>query len=155
MVESVNPIPEGFHTATPMLAIRDAARAIEFYKTALGATEIMRLTDPTGAIAHAEIQIGDSIIMVAEENSEFNASPQKLGGSTVILNLYVEDVDALVQQAVDAGAQVIYPVKDQFYGDRSGRIVDPFGHIWIVSTHIEDVSPDEMKARFDAMFSNV
>ncbi|HHP7244637.1 MAG TPA: VOC family protein [Elainellaceae cyanobacterium] len=155
MTEHVNPIPEGFHTATPMLAIRDAARAIEFYKTALGATEIMRLADPTGAIAHAEIQIGDSIIMMAEENPEFNTSPQTLGGSPVILNLYVEDVDALVQQAVDAGARVVFPVKDQFYGDRSGRIVDPFGHIWIISTHIEDVSPDEMQTRFDAMFSSV
>ncbi len=155
MTEHVNSIPEGFHTATPMLAIRDAAQAIEFYQSAFGAIEIMRLIDPTGAIAHAEIQIGDSIIMIAEENPDFNASPQTLGGSPVILSLYVEDVDRLVKRAIDAGAQVIYPVADQFYGDRSGRIVDPFGHLWIVSTHIEDVPLEEMKRRFDIMFSNV
>jgi PhnB protein len=155
MNQPVKSIPEGFQSATPMLVIRDAARAIEFYKTAFGATEIMRLTDPDGAIAHAELQIGDSIIMLAEENPEFNASPQRLGGSTVILNLYVEDADALMQQAVDAGAEIVFPIKDQFYGDRSGRIVDPFGHIWIISTRIEDVSPDEMQRRFDDMVSNV
>lgn len=148
---SVKPIPDGFQGATPMLAIRDAARAIEFYKKAFGATEVMRLTEPSGKIAHAEIKIGQALIMLAEEHPDYNRSPQSLGGSSVILHLYVEDVDALACQAVAAGAKLVFPVKDQFYGDRSGRLADSFGHLWLISTHKEDLSPEEMEKRFAAL----
>ncbi len=153
MVSTVKAIPDGYQSITPMLAIKDAAAAIDFYKRAFGATEVMRLTDSNGLIGHAEVRVGDSRIMLAEENPEYNASPQSLGGSTVIINLYVEDVDTVVEQAVAAGAKIVFPVNDQFYGDRSGRIVDPFGHIWIISTHKEDVSPEELQKRFDAFLS--
>ncbi len=152
MTSKSKPIPDGYHSATPMLAIRDAATAIEFYKQAFGATESMRLNDPNGKVAHAEIKIGNALIMIADENPEYNTSPQSLGGSTVIINVYVEDVDTLVNQAVAAGAKVVYPVEDQFYGDRSGRLADPFGHIWIVATHKEDVLPEEMQRRFAALY---
>jgi len=153
MASTVKAIPDGYHSLTPKLAIRGAAEAIDFYKRAFGATEVMRLTDSNGLIGHAEIHIGDSRIMLAEENPEYNASPQSLGGSTVVINFYVEDVDTVVEQAVAAGAKIVFPVNDQFYGDRSGRIVDPFGHIWILSTHKEDVSPEELQKRFDAFLS--
>ena len=151
---AVNPIPPGFHSVAPMLGIRDAAAAIEFYKRAFGAVETLRRADPSGKIAHAEIKIGDSIVMMGEENPQYNASPQTLGNSSVILALFVPDVDAVVSRAVAAGAKVVIPVKDQFYGDRSGRIVDPFGHIWVVSTHKEDVSPQEMQKRFADMMKS-
>jgi PhnB protein len=148
---SVKPIPDGFQGATPMLAIRDAARALAFYKKAFGATEVTRLTEPSGKIAHAEIKVGQAVIMLAEEHPDYNRSPQSLGGSSVILHLYVEDVDAFACQAVAAGAKLVFPVKDQFYGDRSGRLVDPFGHLWIISTHKEDLSPEEMEKRYAAL----
>ncbi len=145
------PIPEGYHTATPCLVLRDAADAIDFYKRAFGATELMRFADPSGQIMHAEIQVGDSRIAIAPEAPEWgNLSPQSLGGSPVPLQLYVEDVDAFAEQAISAGAKVLIPIADQFYGDRGGRLADPFGHIWIVSTHKEDVSPDEMLRRAEA-----
>ncbi len=149
---TIRPIPEGFHHVTPYLMVNGAPLAIEFYQTVFGATEVLRLSDPSGRIAHAEVKIGDSLLMLAEESLEWgNKSPQTLGGSPVVLNLYVPDVDEVVRQAVAAGAKVLIPVADQFYGDRSGRISDPFGHIWIVSTHIEDVPHDEAQRRFDAM----
>jgi len=138
---------------TPMLAIRNAAQAIEFYKRAFGATELFRLTDPAGNIAHAEIMIGKTLLMMAEEHPPYNASPQMLGNSTVILHLQVENADAVVAQAVAAGAKIEFPVKDQFYGERGGRITDPFGHLWGISSHIEDVTPEEMQRRFDAMMA--
>lgn len=145
---NVQPIPPGHHAATPCLVVRDAARAIEFYKRAFGATELMRLADPGGKIMHAEIQIGDSPIALSDEFPEFgNHSPQALGGSPVILQLYFDDVDAVADRAVAEGATVVFPVADQFYGDRSGRLADPFGHIWIVGTHKEDVTPDEIRRR--------
>lgn len=153
MTSTAKTIPQGFHSVTPALAFRDAASAIEFYKKAFGATEVMRLTDPDGKIAHAELLIGDSHIMISEENPEFNHSPQSLGGSTVVLHLYVEDVDALVDQATAAGAKLVIPVKDQFYGDRAGRVADPFGHVWSIATHTEDVSQEELEKRFAAFFS--
>jgi PhnB protein len=153
MTSTTRPIPEGYHSVTPALAFRDAVSAIEFYKKAFGATEGMRLTDPDGKIAHAELVIGDSHIMISEENPEFNHSPQSLGGATVVLHLYVEDVDAVVGQAVDAGAQLVLPVKDQFYGDRAGRVADPYGHVWAIATHTEDVSQEEIEKRFAAFFS--
>lgn len=140
-------IPTGFHTANACLVVRDAPRAIEFYQRAFGATELMRLDDPSGNIIHAQIQIGDSPIDIAPEQGKFNRSPQSLGGSTVPIGLYVEDVDAFAERAVAAGAKVIFPIDDWFYGDRGGRLEDPFGHMWIVSSHQEDVAPDEMARR--------
>ena len=140
-------IPTGFHTANACLVVKDAPAAIEFYKEAFGATELMRLDDPSGNIIHAQIKIGDSPIDIAPEQGQHNRSPQSLGGSTVPIGLYVEDVDAFAEKAIAAGAKVIFPIADWFYGDRGGRLEDPFGHMWIVSTHKEDVAPDEMARR--------
>ena len=148
---TVKPIPAGYHTATPCLVLRDPVGAIEFYKRALGATELMRFADPNGQILHAEIAVGDSRIAIAPEVPEWgNLGPQALGGSAVPIQLYVEDVDAFAQRAVGAGATVLIPIADQFYGDRAGRLADPFGHIWIVGTHKEDVSTEEMRRRVEA-----
>jgi PhnB protein len=148
----VKPIPDGYHTVTPYLTVKDAASAIEFYQKAFGAVELMRFADPNGRIAHAEIKIGDSPIMLAEEFPEMGCrSPQSLGGSPGGIALYVADVDTMFDQAVAAGAKVVRAVKDQFYGDRSGTLTDPFGHVWTVATHKEDVSLDECKRRFEEM----
>jgi len=148
---AVKPIPDGYHTATPYLIVRDAARAIEFYKRAFGAQELMRLDGPGGKVGHAEVRIGDSPIMLADEFPDMGAlSPQSVGGSPITILLYVEDVDARFRQAVAAGATVVRPVKDQFYGDRSGTVADPFGHKWTIATHKEDVSPEEMRRRSEA-----
>jgi PhnB protein len=151
MPTKVSPIPKGFHTATPYLTVRNGAKVIEFYKKAFGAVEIGdTFLDPAGHIGHAELKIGDSPIMLADENNEWgNKSPQTLGGTPVTLCLYVEDVDAVFRRAIAAGAKELIPVADQFYGDRSGRLIDPAGHVWIVATHKEDVATDEMKRRFD------
>lgn len=152
---AIKPIPAGYHTLTPYINIKGAVEAIEFYKEAFGAKEIGRITMAGGTIAHAEIQIGDSKIMLAEESEQWgNKSPQALGGSPVCLCLYVEDVDAVFAQALAAGATVTgeMEVKDQFYGDRSGSLTDPFGHKWTIMTHKEDVSFEEMQDRADAMF---
>lgn len=152
MTAAVKPVPEGYHTVTPYLIIRDAARAIEFYKKAFGATEFVRMPAPGGKIGHAEIKIGDSHIMLADESPEMGyRGPQSIGGSPVSIVLYLEDVDAVVGRAVAAGAKLVRPVEDQFYGDRSGGVEDPFGHSWHISTHIEDVSPEEMKKRMAAL----
>ena len=146
--EQGKPIPKGYHTATPYLVIKGAAKAIEFYKKAFGAAEMTRMTQPDGRVGHAEIKIGDSPIMLADEFPEMGArSPQSIGGSPVSILLYVQDVDALTSSAIAAGAKVIRPVKDQFYGDRSGSLEDPFGHQWHIATHVEDVAPEEMKKR--------
>jgi PhnB protein len=148
MAHAVSPIPEGYHAVTPYLIIKGAAAALDFYNKAFGATELSRMTQPDGKVGHAEIQIGDSRIMLADEAPEMGArSPQTIGGSPVLIHLYVENVDAVFSQAVAAGAKVLRPVRNQFYGDRSGGIEDPFGHQWYVSTHIEDVPPDEMEKR--------
>jgi len=145
----VNPVPKGMHTLTPNLVIRDCARAIEFYKRALGAEEITRMPAPDGkSVWHAELRIGDSTVMLADEYPEIGArTPQTIGGTPVSLVLYVEDVDATVARAVAAGAKLTRPVADQFYGDRTGGLTDPFGHVWYVATHVEDVSPEEMERR--------
>ena len=144
----VKPIPEGYHSITPYLIADDAAGAIEFYKKAFGASELMRMAAPGGRVGHAELRIGDSRIMLADEFPEMGArSPKAVGGSPVSLHLYVEDVDATVRQAIAAGAREIRPVKDQFYGDRLGTVEDPFGHVWHISTHKEDVPADELKRR--------
>lgn len=142
----VQPIPAGYHTVTPYLMVRGAARAIDFYRNAFGASEVMRFNEPNGRIAHAEIRIGDSHVMLADENDTYH-SPQTLGGAGASLMLYVEDVDRTFARAVAAGATVHRPVADQFYGDRTGTIVDPFGHVWSIGTHKEDVSMEEMQRR--------
>jgi PhnB protein len=146
---AVKAIPQGYHTATPYLIVSGAAKAIEFYKKAFGAKELMRLADPSGKVGHAEVKIGDSPIMLADEFPEMGAKgPQAFGGSPVSICLYVEDVDALFKQAIAAGAEAKRPVVDQFYGDRSGTLVDPFGHTWTIATHKEDVPVEEMNRRF-------
>lgn len=149
---SVKPIPDGYYSITPYLIIKGAAKAIDFYKKAFGSTELFRMDSPDGKVAHAEMQIGNSRVMLADEFPEMNAvSPQTIGGSPIGLMFYVEDVDARFHQAVAAGAKVERPVKDQFYGDRSGTLIDPFGHKWTIGTHIEDVPPEEMNKRMEAM----
>lgn len=148
---AVKPIPEGYHTATPYLIIKGAADAIEFYKQAFGAAELFRFPAPDGKIGHAEIKIGDSPIMLADEYPDMGyKGPKSLGGSPVSLMIYVEDVDTVFNRAVNGGATVKEAVSDKFYGDRIGTLVDPFGHIWHVSTHKEDVSLEEMEKRAQA-----
>lgn len=152
---NVNPIPEGFHSVTPHLIIKDAGKAIDFYKKAFGATEICRIPGPDGkSIMHAEIQIGDSHIMIAEENPDWQCKgPTTLGGTPVTIHLYVKDADAAFKQAVDAGAEATMPPDDMFWGDRYGKVTDPFGHHWSVATHVEDVSPEDMEKRMAEMFA--
>jgi PhnB protein len=151
---SVKPIPDGYHNVTPYLFVRGAASAIDFYKTAFGATETVRMPGPDGRIMHAEVKIGDSIVMLADENPSTGVmSPQTIGGYSVGLHVYVENVDAVVQKAVENGAKTLRPIKNQFYGDRSGSLLDPFGHMWSVATHVEDVSPEEMRKRMKAAMS--
>jgi PhnB protein len=148
---AVQPIPQGYHTATPYLIVKDAARALEFYKQAFGAVEMMRFADPGGKVGHAEIKVGDSVIMLADEFPDMGfRSPQSLGGSPVGILLYVDNVDQRFNQALAAGATVSRPVKDQFYGDRSGTLTDPFGHVWTLATHVEDVSLEEVSRRFES-----
>lgn len=151
-MSSVKPTPEGYRSVTPYLFVRGALSAIDFYKNVFGATELMRLPGPDGRIAHAELRIGDSIVMLADENPSMGMmSPQTVGGFSAGMHLYVPNVDAIVQKAVENGAKALRPVKDQFYGDRSGSILDPFGHMWSVATHVEDVAPEELKKRMAAM----
>jgi PhnB protein len=147
MPSKVKPIPEGYHTITPYLAVQDAAKAIDFYKRAFGAKEIMRMDGPPGKIGHAELQIGDSRIMLADEMPGMSRSPKSLGGSPVGIFLYVENVDSVFNQAVSAGAKVTAPLEDMFWGDRYGKLDDPFGHSWSVATHKEEVAPQEMAKR--------
>jgi PhnB protein len=148
MANKPKPIPDGYHSATPYLIVNDAAGAIEFYKQAFGAMVLVRMSKPNRKIGHAEIKIGDSIIMLADEFPEINArSPRSLGGSPASILLYVDNVDTTFAKAVEAGAKVQRPLADQFYGDRTGGIEDPFGHVWYIATHVEDVSPEEMKKR--------
>jgi PhnB protein len=148
----VKPIPDGYHSITPYLIVNNAARALEFYRDAFGATELMRMEQPGGKVGHAEIQIGDSRVMLADEFPEMGAkSPTSIGGSPVGLMLYVEDVDARFKQAIAAGAKELRPVQDQFYGDRSGTLLDPFGHQWTIGTHKEDLTDAEIKKRMAAM----
>lgn len=151
MPSTVKPIPEGYHTATPYLTVNDAARAIEFYKRAFGAKEIMRMDGPPGKIGHAELRIGDSVVMLADEiPGGGTRSPQSLGGTTSAVFLYVPDIDAQVKQATAAGARVDMPPQDMFWGDRFGKLTDPFGHSWALATHKEDVAPQEMAKRAEA-----
>ena len=148
---AVKPIPEGYHSVTPYLIIEGAGEAIEFYKKAFGAKELFRFPTPDGKVGHAEMKIGDSPIMLADAYPAMGYnSPKSLGGSPVSLMVYVEDVDTVFNQAVEAGATVKEAVTDKFYGDRSGSLIDPFGHVWHVATHKEDVSMEEMEKRAKA-----
>ena len=149
---TVKAIPDGYYTATPYLILSNASRAIDFYKRAFGATELMRFPDPSGRIGHAELRIGNSVIMMADEFPERgHQSPQSIGGTGSSIMLYVPNVDAIFDRAIGAGAREMQAVTDQFYGDRSGALEDPFGHRWTIATHTEDVSPDEMQRRMKAM----
>ncbi|GAA5127252.1 VOC family protein [Haloechinothrix salitolerans] len=150
-----NPIPDNYPRMMPHLTVRGAADAMDFYIDVFGATQRGdRFTMPDGSIAHAELQLGDSVIMLADENPEFgNTSPASLGGTAVTLMVYVSDVDATVAKAVSKGATQGGPIKDEFYGDRVGMVTDPFGHVWHIASHIEDVSEDEMAKRMSDMFS--
>jgi PhnB protein len=152
---AVEPIPEGYQTVTPYLAVDDAAQAIEYYKKAFGATELVRMGPPGGAIGHAELQIGDSRVMLADPFPQASTKPpRELGGTSVSVFMSVEDVDAFVKQAVDAGATLLMEPADQFWGDRLGTIQDPFGHSWSIASHVEDLTPEEIAERgADAMAS--
>jgi PhnB protein len=148
MPRKVKSIPDGYHSITPYLCVSGAAGAIEFYARAFGAAEVMRLAQPDGRVGHAEVRIGDSHVMLADEFPDMNfRSPMTIGGAAVHLHLYTEDVDAMVTRAVAAGATLLRPVQDQFYGDRVGTVADPYGHVWHVSTHKEDLSMEELGKR--------
>jgi len=151
MAGKVKPIPEGYHSVTPYLTCNDTAHAIEFYKKAFDAVEVVRMPMPNGKIGHAELRVGDSMIMLADEMPGGDArSPQSLGGTTAGLFLYVKDVDAAYQKAVAAGAKATMPPQDMFWGDRYGKLHDPYGHAWSMATHKEDVAPEEMQRRMQA-----
>ena len=151
---SANPIPTGYHTVTPYLFVKGADGAIAFYREAFGARELFRMNGPGGTVTHAELQIGDSRIMLADEHPQVGAlSPQSVGGSPVSIHLYVEDVDATVARAASSGATITRPVADQFYGDRSGVLRDPFGHLWSIATHREDVSEEEVRRRAEKLYA--
>lgn len=151
----VKPIPDGYRSVNAYLIVSDAAKAIDFYRRAFGARELYRLTMPNGGIGHAEIEIGDTRVMLGDESPQRNVkSPHTLGGSSVHLVMYLADADAAVKQALAAGAIETRPVQTQFYGDRCGTITDPFGHVWTLSTHVEDVSAEEMQRRLDAMMKS-
>jgi PhnB protein len=148
---AVKPVPEGYHTVTPYLVVEDAAAAIDYYKKAFGAKERVRIEAPDGKIGHAELEIGDSLVMLSDPMPHATARPpSEVGATTAGVFLYVDDVDAVVQRAVDSGATVTMEVADQFWGDRFGSITDPFGHLWSVATHVEDVPPEEMAERAKA-----
>lgn len=145
---NVKPIPDDYPQVSPYLCVDDAGAAIDFYSNVLGAKERMRMADPDGKVGHAELQLGDSVIMLADEHPDIGIrSPKAFGGSPVTLSVYVEDVDAVFDRAIAAGAKSLRPLKQEFYGDRSGQFEDPFGHRWSVASHVEDVSPEEMERR--------
>jgi PhnB protein len=157
MNTNVKPIPDGYHTLTPHLIVKGAGQAIEFYKKAFGAVEICRAPGPDGnTIMHAELKIGDSRLFLADEFPEMNCrGPQSIGGSPVAIHIYVEDVDAVFNQALAAGAQVVMPLEDAFWGDRYGKLTDPFGHQWSLATHKEDLPPEELSKRAQACFQQI
>jgi PhnB protein len=145
---AVKPIPEGYSSITPYLTVDGGRQAIDFYKRAFAATERGVMAAPDGRVAHAELQIGDSVVMLSDSFPEFAArTPEELGGTTVAIHLYVEDVDSVVRTAADAGATITMEPEDQFWGDRLGRVTDPFGHMWLIATHVEDLAPQEIERR--------
>ncbi len=149
----IRPIPEGYEAAIPYLCVQNGSEAIDFYRRAFGAIEKYRIDDPSGKIGHAELRIGDAVLMLSDEYPEMGVlSPKSIGGSSVAIQIYVDDVDTVAERAVAAGAKVLRPVEDQFYGDRSGKLEDPFGHTWWLSTRKEEVSVDEMKRRAAKLF---
>jgi PhnB protein len=154
MASKANPVPAGYHTVTPYISVKGAAQALDFYQRAFGAEVTVRMDMPDGRVGHAEMKIGDSFVMLADEMPEMAdavaRSPQTLGGTSFGLMIYLDGVDARFKQAIDAGGKVKRPVQDQFYGDRTGTLEDPFGHVWTIGTHVEDVSPEEMKKRLAA-----
>jgi uncharacterized glyoxalase superfamily protein PhnB len=154
MTSNINPIPEGYHSITPHLVVNNTNEAIEFYKNAFGAKELVRMPGPDGkTVMHAELQIGDSVIMLNDEYPDHGIkSPTTYGGSPVTIHLYVENVDTVFEQAIAAGAREVFPLQDQFWGDRYGKLEDPYGHHWSVASHIEDVDPEEMKIRAEQSF---
>ena len=153
---AVKPVPEGYHTLSAYLAVVDADQAIDYYKKAFGAKERVRMEAPGGAVGHAELEIGDSVVMLSDPFPQSSTKPPKeLGGSTASVFMYVEDVDAVVKQAVDEGATVLMEVEDQFWGDRFGTVQDPFGHSWSIATHVEDVPPEEMAERAKAAMAEM
>jgi PhnB protein len=153
---ATQPIPEGYHTVTPYLAVEDAAKAIDYYKQAFDAKERVRMDTPDGKIGHAELEIGDSLVMLSDPFPQSSTRPPKeIGGTSVSIFMYVEDVDAAVKQAVDAGATVLMEVEDQFWGDRFGTVSDPFGHTWSIATHVEDVPPEEIAERAKAAMAEM
>jgi PhnB protein len=152
---NVKPIPAGYHSVTPHMTVDDAAKAIDFYKKAFGAEEMSRMPGPGGKIMHAELRIFGSVVMLADEMPGMgNKSPKTLGSTTGGIMLYTDNVDASFKRATDAGAKVTMPLADQFWGDRYGQVADPFGHLWSLAQHIEDVQPAEMKKRMDAFFAS-
>lgn len=147
-------MPRDYHNITPYLMVRGAEKAIDFYQRVFGATERMRMPGPNGRVMHAEIQVGDSVVMLADEMPEMDCKgPQSIGGSPVAILAYVKDVDAAFSRAMAAGSRQLRPVQNQFYGDRAGTLVDPFGHIWTIATHVEDVSAEELQRRMQSMGS--
>jgi PhnB protein len=155
-MNEVKKIPEGYHSITPALIVKNGDAAIEFYKKGFGAEERCRMKSPDGRVAHAELKLGDSVFMLSDEYPEMKChSPNSIGGSPVSMYVYVEDVDSLFDKAVSAGAKVLDPVKDQFWGDRHGRLEDPFGHLWSIATHKKDLSEEEMKSAAEAAFSQM
>src|SRR5262249_17829846 len=155
-MSKVSPIPEGYTSVTPYLIVKDAAKAIEYYTKVFGAKELFRMAQPNGRVGHAELQIGNARIMLADENptmGQGHTSATSIGASPVSLYLYIPDVDRVVERAVAEGAKTLKPVENQFYGDRSGFIQDPFGHLWGIATHVEDVSPQEMEAQIKKIMS--
>ena len=155
MASRIKEIPKGFHSVTPYLTVTDSARAIDFYKRAFGAEELYRVDGPDGKVAHAEIRIGDSIVMLSDEMPGWSRSPQSLGGTPVNIFLYVKDVDGVFNRAVAAGAKVAMPVSDMFWGDRYGQVTDPFGHSWSLATHKEDVPLEELRERTKAAMAKM
>ncbi len=158
MSKATKPVPEGYHTVTAQLTIRDGAKAIDFYKQAFGAQELFRMNAPDGRVAHAELKFGDSIVFLNDEFPEMPGgcrSPQTLGGSTGGINLYVEDVDTLFDRIIQAGASQLMPVADMFWGDRMGSVIDPFGHRWSILTHKEDLKPGEIEDRAKAFYAQM
>lgn len=148
-----NYVPSPYKTVNVQIIVKNALKALDFYNRAFNAEVIMKLTDPQGVVVHAEFKVADTIIVLSEENPKLNLSPTTLGGATSVIQLYTGDVESIFEESVKAGAEVIFPIQKQFYGDRAGRIRDPFGHEWIIATHMEDLSASEIQKRFNELYA--